>query len=157
MVTVTVTVLPPPEDVQGDIRSACGLAKLLIDERFDQFNDLIRQAEEYIESKEAPPPPQHSVNKDEVKVVLTSDLEGFWEMIEIQVKDVASKFEHLTKLKANNYVPLPIEIKTTANTVAQSQADANAAKAKLLAFKQRVTANSKPKSNGNLNFLRYFL
>ena len=149
---VTVTVLPPPEDVQGDIRSACGLAKLLIDERFDQFNDLIRQAEEYIESKEAPPPLQQSVNKDEIKVVLTSDLEGFWEMIEIQVKDVESKFEHLTKLKANNYVPLPIEIKT-ANTAAQSQADANAAKAKLLAFKQRVAANAKPKSNGNLLFV----
>jgi hypothetical protein len=34
-----------PEDLLGDIRSACGLGKLLIDERFDQFNDLIRQCE----------------------------------------------------------------------------------------------------------------
>lgn len=34
-----------PEDLLGDIRSACGLSKLLIDERFDQFNDLIRQCE----------------------------------------------------------------------------------------------------------------
>ena len=139
--------LPPPEDVQGDIRSACGLAKLLIDERFDQFNDLIRQAEEY--------KTEQSVNKDDAKVVLTSDLEGFWEMIEIQVKDVENKFEHLTKLKANNYVPLPVEIKT-ANTAAQSQADANAAKAKLLAFKQRVAANAKPKQNGYLLFRELF-
>lgn len=34
-----------PEDIQGDGRSACGLAKLLIDERFNQFADLIRQCE----------------------------------------------------------------------------------------------------------------
>ncbi len=34
-----------PDDMQGDIRSACGLAKLLIDERFAQFNDLIHLSE----------------------------------------------------------------------------------------------------------------
>ncbi|RMZ93836.1 disks large-associated 5 isoform X2, partial [Brachionus plicatilis] len=35
-----------PEEFQGDVRSACGLAKLLIDERFSQFSELINQCEE---------------------------------------------------------------------------------------------------------------
>ena len=90
----------PPDDVQGDIRSACGLAKLLIEERFDQFNDLIRQAEECFKGTPSDP---------SAKVVKVSDLEGFWEMIEIQVKDVEKKFDNLAKLKANLYVPLPLE------------------------------------------------
>ena len=34
-----------PDDVQGDVRAACGLAHLLIKERFDQFSDLIQQCE----------------------------------------------------------------------------------------------------------------
>lgn len=33
-----------PEQIQGEIRCACGLAKLLIDERFDQFSQLIDQS-----------------------------------------------------------------------------------------------------------------
>ena len=55
--------------VKGDIRSAIGLAKLLINERFDQFMELIDQCEHL---------------KGE-KAVLWTDLEGFWEMIHIQV------------------------------------------------------------------------
>lgn len=34
-----------PDDIQGDVRAACGLAHLLIKERFDQFSDLIQQCE----------------------------------------------------------------------------------------------------------------
>ena len=47
-------------------------------------------------------------------------------MIEIQVKHVETKFENLAPLKANNYVPLPIEIKTV--KTAQSNAGPIAAK-----------------------------
>ena len=35
---------------------------------------------------------------------MTSDLEGFWEIIEIQVKHVQKKFIYLEKCKLNNYV-----------------------------------------------------
>lgn len=44
----TLASLAVPDDVQGDVRAACGKAKLLIAERFDQFADLIRQCESAI-------------------------------------------------------------------------------------------------------------
>ena len=140
--------IPPPDDVQGDIRSACGLAKLLIDERFDQFNDLIRQAEEYIQSLKTPLSSLKSDDGDAPKVVLTSDLEGFWEMIEIQVKDVENKFEHLVKLKANDYQPLPLEL--TKISISDNSKPTN----KQTSFKPRpfkvnnAVVASKQKSNG---------
>ncbi|CAF0747005.1 unnamed protein product [Brachionus calyciflorus] len=80
-----------PEDIQGDIRSACGLAKLLIDERFAQFSDLIQQCEE-------------TSNSDVGLTVKCSDLQGFWDMVDVQVKDVCKKFDLLEKIKLNNYV-----------------------------------------------------
>jgi hypothetical protein len=121
----------PPEDVQGDTRSACGLAKLLIDERFDQFNDLIRLACEYTASLTSP-----ANDSSDLKVVLTSDLEGFWEMIEIQVKDVENKFRYLEKLKENKYEPLPVE------------ADAVEVKPALKRAKA-ILVQEKPESNSN--------
>ena len=80
-----------PEEAQGDIRSACGLAKLLIDERFSQFNDLINQCQE-------------TKNEQVGLVVKCSDLQGFWDMVDVQIKDVCKKFDLLDKLKSNNYV-----------------------------------------------------
>jgi hypothetical protein len=122
----------PPEDVQGDIRSACGLAKLLIDERFDQFNDLIRLACEYTASLTSP-----ANDSSDIKVVLTSDLEGFWEMIEIQVKDVENKFRYLEKLKENKYEPLPVEA-----VVVEVKPVLKRAKA--------ILVKEKPESNSNM-------
>lgn len=84
-----------------------------------------------------------------VQVVLTSDLEGFWEMIEIQVKDVEKKFNYLAKLKANQYEPLPIEI------VKVISSENSKAVNKQASFKQRaikvnnvVNADAKSKPNG---------
>ena len=74
--------------VQGDIRSAIGLAKLLIDERFVQFIELVDQSE----------------FKTGDKPVKCSDLQGFWDMVDFQVIDVKKKFTGLEKLKENKYV-----------------------------------------------------
>jgi hypothetical protein len=93
-----------PDDYEGDVRLACGLARLLIDERFNQFSGLINQCEQQ-QQKSKDPNMTEDMNQDE-EVALTvkcTDLQGFWDMVDNQVKDVVKKFNHLEKLKQNNY------------------------------------------------------
>lgn len=72
-----------PEEIQGDIRSACGLAKLLIDERFSQFSELINQCE------------QSELNPGELGLLVKcTDLQGFWDMVDVQVKDVTKSLNY---------------------------------------------------------------
>ncbi len=87
-----------PEDLEGDVRLACGLAKLLIDERCTQFHGLVNQCEQHQNAGQP-------ADSDELPV-LCSDLQGFWDMINNQIKDVEKKFSHLDRLKANNFVPI---------------------------------------------------
>ncbi|XP_041472475.1 uncharacterized protein LOC121421744 [Lytechinus variegatus] len=75
------------EEVCGEVRSAIGKAKLLIDQRFKQFLGLIKNCEFGLGEK----------------VTHCSDLEGFWEMIYFQVEDVDALFKELEKLKENNW------------------------------------------------------
>jgi len=70
------------EEVIGDIRSAIGLARLLVNQRFKQFSGLIKDCEE---GSKPPVTPQ--------------DLEGFWEMIYFQVEDIHRKFKDLIHVK----------------------------------------------------------
>lgn len=102
---------PISEDNQGDIRCACGLAKLLIDERLAQFSELIDKCENTNSVK---------YNKElDGKVVLASDLQGFWDMIFHQVVDVEKRFFNLSRLKQNNWVEIieviPVKVKTDTN------------------------------------------
>lgn len=39
--------------------------------------------------------------------VTVEDLQGFWELVYIQVADIHSKFSELDKLRKNNWEPLP--------------------------------------------------
>ncbi len=99
------------ENFKGDIRCACGLAKLLIDERLAQFSELIDKCENTNSVK---------YNKElDGKVVLASDLQGFWDMIFHQVVDVEKRFFNLSRLKQNNWVEIieviPVKVKTDTN------------------------------------------
>ncbi|CAH1774920.1 unnamed protein product [Owenia fusiformis] len=76
------------EEVQGQIRTTIGQAKLLVAQRFKQFVGLIDNSE---------------FNTGEKEITAT-DLQGFWDMIYFQVEDVNKKFEDLAKLRANNWV-----------------------------------------------------
>lgn len=100
------------EDTQGDIRLACGLAKLLIDERFVQFNGLVNQCEQQnlYDSLNAKDKVEETGEEAELKVRCT-DLQGFWDMVDSQVIDVAKRFEKLARLRANNYMPIEEEVK----------------------------------------------
>lgn len=69
------------DETLGAIRTAIGQAKLLMSQRFKQFGDLIDSC-------------QHQTGEHPTRL---SDLSGFWDMISIQVEDVATKFKTLEK------------------------------------------------------------
>ncbi|KAI9553990.1 hypothetical protein GHT06_019261 [Daphnia sinensis] len=77
-----------PEEETGSVRTVIGQAHLLQRERFTQFAGLVNQFE----------------SKTGEKEITATDLEGFWEMIYLQVSDVDKKFEELEKLKQNGWV-----------------------------------------------------
>ncbi|KAK3915414.1 Disks large-associated protein 1, partial [Frankliniella fusca] len=79
-----------PDDVCGKIQIAIGQAQLLMRKKFEQFRGLITANE----------------TNDSVRLVTVQDLQGFWELMYIQVKDIYCKFEELKKLKLNNWEPL---------------------------------------------------
>ena len=82
------------ECLRGDMRSACDLAKLLIDERFAQFVELIDQCDLTTLTAAAA--------SDNVKPVMCSDLQGFWDMVDLQIKDVERRFVRLDRLRRDN-------------------------------------------------------
>ena len=75
------------EDVAGEMRSVVGLGRLVMAERFAQFGGLIDNC-------------QFRKGEKETNV---EDLQGFWEMIFLQVEDVDNKFVSLQELKDNNW------------------------------------------------------
>ena len=75
------------DDVTGEVRSVVGLGRLVMAERFNQFSGLVDNC-------------QFKRGATETTV---EDLQGFWEMIYIQVEDVDRRFEGLKAIKENNW------------------------------------------------------
>lgn len=75
------------DEAQGSIRTTTGQARLLINQRFAQFRGLVNNCE----------------NGSGWQKITCDDLQGFWEMVYIQVEDVDKKFEALTGLRENNW------------------------------------------------------
>lgn len=86
-----------PEDAQGDIRTAIGLTELLMDQRFTQFSGLVDDCEFHRGEKET----------------TSEDLQGFWDMVYVEVEKVNKTFSDLEELKANDWVAKP-ELKVPA-------------------------------------------
>ncbi|NXG12838.1 DLGP5 protein, partial [Sakesphorus luctuosus] len=117
-----------PEDAKDLIRTTVGQTRLLIGERFKQFEGLVDNCE---------------FRKGEKETTCT-DLDGFWDMINFQVEDVNKKFNNLKKLQDNEWQPLDIPSKTVvkkkavAGAVPKARPGAaarNAARSRLAAVK----------------------
>lgn len=134
------------DENQGDIRCACGLAKLLIEERFSQFKELIDKCEDSNSSNHC--------QELESKLVLASDLQGFWDMINHQIIDVEKRFFNLAKLKGNNWVEI-IEAPPV------RKADAKPFKAKINPMrkkngdKEEIIEKPKPKAPAKSKFAEF--
>ncbi|NXL32652.1 DLGP5 protein, partial [Glaucidium brasilianum] len=86
-----------PEDAKDLIRTTVGQTRLLIAERFKQFEGLVDNCE----------------FKRGEKETTCTDLDGFWDMVNFQIKDVNKKFDNLKKLQDNEWQPLDVPTKAT--------------------------------------------
>merc|ERR1712018_680454 len=75
------------DDFEGEISSVIGKTKILINGRFAQLETLI---EEYESCKK-------SSYNNQKNIITYSDLEGFWDLIYLQIKDLDNKYEKLSK------------------------------------------------------------
>eukprot|EP00112_Aurelia_sp_Birch-Aquarium-sp1_P010861 Seg230.23 transcript_id=Seg230.23/GoldUCD/mRNA.D3Y31 product="Disks large-associated protein 2" protein_id=Seg230.23/GoldUCD/D3Y31 len=76
------------DETSGKIRAAIGKAQLLITKKFKQFEKLCIENMETPSGKKRP---------------MSTDLEGFWDMVAIQVEDVSNMFEKIDELRKNNW------------------------------------------------------
>ncbi|KTF94791.1 hypothetical protein cypCar_00000519 [Cyprinus carpio] len=75
------------EEILGKIRSAVGSAQLLMSQKFQQFYWLCQQN---LDPSAMPRP-------------TSQDLAGFWDLLQLSIDDVTSKFNELQKIKSNNW------------------------------------------------------
>ncbi|XP_070588720.1 uncharacterized protein [Erythrolamprus reginae] len=76
-----------PEEAKDLVRTTIGKTRLLMAERFKQFEGLIN----------------HCEFKSGEKETACTDLLGYWEMVNFQVENITKKFENLKKLEANGW------------------------------------------------------
>ncbi|XP_071415446.1 disks large-associated protein 5 isoform X2 [Pithys albifrons albifrons] len=125
-----------PEDAKDLIRTTVGQTRLLIGERFKQFEGLVDNCE----------------FKRGEKETTCTDLDGFWDMINFQVEDVNKKFDNLKKLQDNEWQPLDVpskavvKKKAVAGAVPKARPGAaarNAARSRLAAVKTAMRERMK--------------
>nr|CAD7402501.1 unnamed protein product [Timema poppensis] len=85
-----------PQEVSSLIDVALGQTGLLINQKFSQFRKLIDKCE---------------LKQGRLPIFL-SDLEGFWDIICLQVKNIDNRFFHLEKLEVNNWQESSPEVKS---------------------------------------------
>ncbi|CAL1538392.1 unnamed protein product [Lymnaea stagnalis] len=81
-----------PEEACGRIRAATGKANLLITQKFGQFRDLCQN--------HMKPDPDERETKWE-------DLQGFWDMVKIQIDHVDDMFAEIEMMKDNGWQEIP--------------------------------------------------
>jgi len=97
-----------PEDAMGRIRSAIGKANLLLTQKFGQFRELC--------NSHMQPDPEERETKWE-------DLQGFWDMVKIQVDLIDDEFANIELQRENGWQEidiLPTSKKSSANSSPKS-------------------------------------
>jgi antirestriction protein len=82
--------LPSVEEVSGRVRLAIGKANLLLNQKLKQFRELCEA--------------NLNQSADEQFSTRSQDLQGFWEMVSIQVHDIHVTFDRLEREASNNWI-----------------------------------------------------
>ncbi|XP_011504827.1 PREDICTED: putative histone-lysine N-methyltransferase 1 [Ceratosolen solmsi marchali] len=77
-----------PEEIRDVIQAAVGQTKLLINKKFERFRSLVLDCE---------------TGKGEM-LVTCKDLQGFWDMMYMEIKDCDNRFNKLEELKRMNWI-----------------------------------------------------
>lgn len=107
------------DDVLGYLRSASGKARLLVSQKMQQFEGLCHKNINQVPGEPFPTTPE--------------DLQGFWDMVMLQVTQIDELFAELDELKANNWV---IQEKSKPDVTDSTS------KPKKLVVKKAVSANA---------------
>ncbi|NXO48659.1 DLGP5 protein, partial [Aramus guarauna] len=131
-----------PEDAKDLIRMTLGQTRLLIAERFKQFEGLVDNCE----------------FKRGEKETMCTDLDGFWDMVNFQIEDVNKKFDNLKKLQENDWQPLDVPSKAIVKkkTIPNGVSKPNLGAAGRIAARNRLAAikaamRDKMKNDGALD------
>ena len=81
------------EAINEELAAVVGKTRLLINGKFRQFESLIAV---YNDAKD-------NENSKKNKKITQQDLQGFWELIDLQIKDLDTGFDHLNTLFENSY------------------------------------------------------
>ncbi|XP_055957481.1 disks large-associated protein 5 isoform X2 [Patella vulgata] len=84
-----------PEEASGRIRAAIGKAHLLINKRFQQFRELCKD---------------HQYPDPEAKPTNWEDLQGFWDMVKIQIDHVDDMFTEIELMRNNGWKEIPLQL-----------------------------------------------
>jgi hypothetical protein len=96
-----------PEEIVGKIHSAAGKARLLVSQKMQQFKGLCT----------------NNITQSETEAFPTTneDLQGFWDMVMLQVDQVDALFKEIDTIKANNWKEVKPEIVTKASANGKSK------------------------------------
>ncbi|XP_069766217.1 disks large-associated protein 5 isoform X2 [Narcine bancroftii] len=126
-----------PDGVKDLLRTAVGQARLLMAERFKQFQGLVDNCE----------------FKTSEKKVTCADLEGFWDMVYFQVEDVKKKFERLKMIQENNWEEPSLPKRTVKKKAANIKAEVGkvnvASKSRFAEVKAALKAKMKREMAGS--------
>ena len=82
------------EAINEELAAVVGKTRLLINGKFRQFESLIAVYNDATDSEK---------NNKKNKKITQQDLQGFWELIDLQIKDLDTGFDHLSTLFENSY------------------------------------------------------
>ncbi|XP_039297341.1 disks large-associated protein 4 [Nilaparvata lugens] len=123
-----------PQEVSDEIDSTVGQARLLVGDKFQQFKRLIHRFEEGSQ------PP-----------VTSEDLNGFWDMIYIQVDKMNERFDHLADLKERNWTKKTVEIAAKKKVAAKPKATRPVVKSRFQEFMAKKKLEISKKSCDSQN------
>ncbi|KAJ9595727.1 hypothetical protein L9F63_013090 [Diploptera punctata] len=144
-----------PQDANGTINAAIGQTKLLISKKFCKFRGLIDKCESGPTSEGEP-------------ILTCTDLEGFWDLVYLEVEKVDGSFNKLKEMRANNWkedilenIPSKINRATKRGKKVQKASSSNALRSFISAARKKksdLSSNSENseelKSSSEETFIR---